>query len=51
MTVALSQIRRVSDEIWCWMVEFDNPNLGRSGRATSYAAADQIVRDIIGGKV
>lgn len=49
--LALTQIRRTEVGDWCWMVEFDNPHLGRSGRAPSYAAADRIVHEIIGGKV
>ncbi len=51
MSIALIQIMRNADGGWLWMVEYDNPTLGQSGEAESYAAADTAVRDIVeGGK-
>lgn len=49
MTIALTQIVRLSDGIWSWMVEYDDGHLGRCGREASYAAADRVVRAIVEG--
>lgn len=46
MTIALIQIMR-SDAGWSWMVEFDDPYLGRSGTAETREAADAAVRAIV----
>lgn len=51
MNVALILIHRTGPEIWSWTVEYDNPHLGRTGRASSREDADRMVRDVLAGKV
>lgn len=49
MAIFLTQICRLSNNLYSWMVEYEDGYRGRNGREVSYAAADRAVRAIVDG--
>lgn len=49
MNIFLTQICRLSENVWSWMVEYEDGHHGRCGRTESYEAADIAVRTIVEG--